>query len=288
MPNRIVREGWLTSRRIDSLDDASEKFFLRLILKADDFGRYSADPVELKNTLYPLKENVRVTDSSRWLAACEKAGLVRCYETPKGRCLVIPDFRQRCRAEASKFPDPPDDGRMTDKGPSSARLGEGEGADEGEGGGASPAPDHSGAVELPTEAEAITQATIAGILPEFAAYVFRDWSSRGRKDGAGVLVAWLPYVTRRWAREQVEWRAGTHRGAKNGKPSFTRPSHAPSQQQVIDYARQKWGEEKDCDNWAVSFHRYWSDPKRNWTRARRPIDWQTELTAQVARWRQPG
>lgn len=106
MPNRYVRESWIDSAAIEQLDAHAERFFLRLILKADDFGRYTANPVALKNTLFPLKEDVRSTDSSRWLAACEKAGLVRCYETPKGRFLEIPKFGQRARAAVSKFPDP--------------------------------------------------------------------------------------------------------------------------------------------------------------------------------------
>lgn len=106
MPNRIIREGLIDSPKIDLLSAEEERFFLRLMLKADDFGRYSANPIVLKNTLFPLKESVRSTDSSRWLAACEKAGLVRLYETPKGRFLEIREFKQRQRADESKFPSP--------------------------------------------------------------------------------------------------------------------------------------------------------------------------------------
>jgi len=108
MPTRLIREGWIESTAVDQLDAAAERFFLRLLLKADDFGRYTANPVTLKNTLYPLKDDVRATDSSRWLAACEKAGLVRCFETPKGRFLEIPKFGQRLRARVSRWPSPDD------------------------------------------------------------------------------------------------------------------------------------------------------------------------------------
>ena len=54
----------------------------------------------------------------------------------------------------------------------------------------------------------------AGILPDFAGFVFDDWASRGGKDGGGNIVPWLPYVAKRWAREGQEWRAGTHKGTK--------------------------------------------------------------------------
>src|SRR5574343_23713 len=80
MPSRIIRDGWLESERINALKPEEECFYLRLCLRADDFGRYHANPVLLKSNVFPLRENVRSTDIPRWLAACQKAGLVRCYE----------------------------------------------------------------------------------------------------------------------------------------------------------------------------------------------------------------
>lgn len=107
MPSRIIREGWLDSETIDQLSAEDERFFLRLCLKADDYGRFSANPFLLKSALYPLKDDVRTTDVSRWLAACEKAGLVRCYTHGHKPYLEIFKFGQRTRAESSKYPEPP-------------------------------------------------------------------------------------------------------------------------------------------------------------------------------------
>lgn len=112
MPSRIIREGWLESERINELDAPAERFFLRVCLRADDYGRFHANPVLLKSSLFPLREDVRSTDIPRWLAACEKAGLVRCYEVDGKRFLEIPRFDQRTRAQASKFPTPPIGGQM--------------------------------------------------------------------------------------------------------------------------------------------------------------------------------
>jgi hypothetical protein len=118
MPSRIIREGWLESEPLNQLDAAGERFFLRLCLRADDYGRYHANPVLLKSNLFPLREDVRCTDIPRWLAACEKAGLVRCYQAEAKAFLEIVKFGQRTRAEKSKFPAPPaDDGQMPDKCP---------------------------------------------------------------------------------------------------------------------------------------------------------------------------
>lgn len=138
MPNRIIREGWVESETIDALSVHAECFFLRLCLKADDFGRYHANPQLLKSNLFPLKEDVRNTDISRWLAECEKAGLIRCYSQTSRRFLEIPKFGQRCRAEISKFPDPAncqaDVSQPHDTGQSSAHVvGDGYVVEDGDG-----------------------------------------------------------------------------------------------------------------------------------------------------------
>jgi hypothetical protein len=111
MPTRLIRDGWLESERINQLKPEEERFFLRLCLRADDFGRYHANHALLKSNLFPLREDVRATDIPRLIAACEKAGVIRCYEHDGKRYVVVPRFGQRTRADSSKFPDPPaDDG----------------------------------------------------------------------------------------------------------------------------------------------------------------------------------
>ncbi len=112
MPNRILRD-WTDSDRIEQLTCEAERFFVRLIMKVDDYGRYHADPKRLKPFLFPLKDSIRVTDISRWLAECEKAGLVRCYESDSKRYVEIRDFRQRLRLMKELHPRPPDDGPVT-------------------------------------------------------------------------------------------------------------------------------------------------------------------------------
>ncbi len=107
MPTRVIRDGWLESMAINTLKPEEERFFLRLCLRADDHGRYHANPVLLRSNLFPLREDVRSTDIPRWLAACEKAGLVRCYEVTGTGYLEIVKFGQRMRHPNSKYPAPP-------------------------------------------------------------------------------------------------------------------------------------------------------------------------------------
>lgn len=113
MPNRILRT-WVDSEAVNSLSDAAEVFFVRLIQCADDYGRFYGTPMLLKSYLFPLKDK-RVADISRWIAECVKAGLIADYEVAGKRFVEIRKFNQRMRLKGeSKFPaPPPDDSQMT-------------------------------------------------------------------------------------------------------------------------------------------------------------------------------
>jgi hypothetical protein len=107
MPNRILRD-WTGSTKVENLTVHAERFFTRLIMKADDYGRYHANPKLLKPHLFPLLiDQIRETDISRWTAECEKAGLIAVYEIESKQFLQIMDFNQRLRLKTAKFPNPP-------------------------------------------------------------------------------------------------------------------------------------------------------------------------------------
>ena len=105
MPNRILRD-WTDSFTIDELDVNAERFFVRLIMKVDDYGRLFADARLLRANLFPLKTDIRDTDISRWLTACEKAGLIAIYNVATKEFLQITMFRQTLRQKKEKYPSP--------------------------------------------------------------------------------------------------------------------------------------------------------------------------------------
>lgn len=108
MPNRILREGILTSERVNSLNWEAEVFYRRLMSVVDDFGRFSAHPSLLRAALFPLKlDTVRDANMERLLSLVEQARLVRVYEVAGKRYLELLDFKQQVRAKESKFPPPP-------------------------------------------------------------------------------------------------------------------------------------------------------------------------------------
>lgn len=110
MPSRLIREGILTSDRVEQLDFAAEVFYRRLMSKVDDHGLYDARPSVLRSSLYPLRvDRVREADCSRWIAACEKAGLIALYEHGGKPYLQMLDTRWTARSEP-KYPLPTDGG----------------------------------------------------------------------------------------------------------------------------------------------------------------------------------
>lgn len=106
MPNRILRD-CTDSEKINQLDAYAERFFYRLIMIVDDYGRFYAHPGLLKAKMFPfLLDKIREADISRWKAECLKAGLIALYEIAGKEYLQIEDFRQRLDKAKEKFPSP--------------------------------------------------------------------------------------------------------------------------------------------------------------------------------------
>jgi len=128
MPNRIIREGILSSEPVNALSWPAEVFYRRLLNVVDDYGRFSAHPTLIRAAAYPLRLNdVSDQDVGKWLAENAAKGLVRVYEVDCKRFLEVVRFGQRVRAEKSKCPQPPDnsasvDGQQSVKGQTAARL----------------------------------------------------------------------------------------------------------------------------------------------------------------------
>lgn len=107
MPSRLLREGILDSDRIEQLDWPAEVFYRRLMSKVDDYGLFDARLSTLRTSLYPLRvDRVREADIARWMAACQKAGVIALYEhggKPYGQML---ETRWAARSQP-KHPVPP-------------------------------------------------------------------------------------------------------------------------------------------------------------------------------------
>jgi hypothetical protein len=105
MPNRILRD-WTDSEVINSLTPQEEVFFVRLIMKVDDFGRFSANPKLLNSLLFPLSGNMKNSDVVNILSNLINKGLIVVYEDGGKLFLELVKFGNTPRAKESKFPAP--------------------------------------------------------------------------------------------------------------------------------------------------------------------------------------
>ncbi len=109
MPDRLIRESICTSDTLNQLTDFEERFWHRLTVNCDDYGRFDARPAILKGRLFPLmdgKTQKNMTDALNKLAS---VGLIELYEVDGRPFLHVVTWEkhQRIRAKRSKFP-PPD------------------------------------------------------------------------------------------------------------------------------------------------------------------------------------
>ncbi len=110
MPNRILKDGICTSETIDLLSVEGERFFYRLLVQCDDFGRMDARPSVLRARCFPLRLD-KVSDKlvSRWLDELVAANLVWLYAVEDKTYLQVTKWNahQQIRAARSKYPEPP-------------------------------------------------------------------------------------------------------------------------------------------------------------------------------------
>ena len=110
MPDRIIRESICTSETLNQLSDFEERFWNRLIVNCDDYGRFDARPAILKGRLFPLMDGKTNKDMTNALSRLASAGLVELYQVDGKPFLRVVkwDKYQRIRAKRSKFPAPVD------------------------------------------------------------------------------------------------------------------------------------------------------------------------------------
>lgn len=106
MPNRILRD-WTDSARFDGITADAERLFVRLIMKADDYGRFHARPQLVKSACFPLAEDLRSNTVAAWLTELSDRQLVFRYTSGTGNYLAISNFGQRLKMSRAKFPQPP-------------------------------------------------------------------------------------------------------------------------------------------------------------------------------------
>lgn len=105
MPNRILRD-WTDSLKFEQLSAEGERLFTRLLMKADDYGRFHADPRLIKAACFPLSDIV-TSQVEKWLVELASVKLVFRYSAEGREYLAVVNFSQRLKDSVPKFPPPP-------------------------------------------------------------------------------------------------------------------------------------------------------------------------------------
>ena len=131
MPNRIARDSARKSKSLAKLTDFGERGFWRLVLAADDFGRFIADPAIILAECFPrMLDRVSLLMCEQMLRECVAADLIVLYEVDGvtyGQFVKADKYFTR-RAKGSKYPSAPQTHRTGIASAPEVSRGEGRGA----------------------------------------------------------------------------------------------------------------------------------------------------------------
>lgn len=108
MPNRIISTGICASESLAGLSWFEQILFLRLIVSADDYGRYDARPQIIKGHLFPL-DDITVKNIQSAITKLSTNGMISLYEVAGRPYLELCAWRKynTPRAKESKYPERP-------------------------------------------------------------------------------------------------------------------------------------------------------------------------------------
>ena len=114
MPNRMIKDSFRTSDKVNALTDFQFRLWVSLITYVDDYGRGDARAAVIKGSCFPLREKVTVKDINAALAALAATGCIGLYEADGRPYLYFPNWErhQTIRNKRSKYPEPTSDSNL--------------------------------------------------------------------------------------------------------------------------------------------------------------------------------
>lgn len=104
MPNRMIRDGLLTSWRYERLSSDGKLFFFHVLLCADDLGCIELGPTYLRRrVLFSQDSDERI---SKLINELSDVDLLRPYQVKMTCYGFIPNFGQRLQVKYAKYPLP--------------------------------------------------------------------------------------------------------------------------------------------------------------------------------------
>jgi hypothetical protein len=105
MPQRFLKPGIVSSKKWDGLSWIGQSFYVRILTLVDDFGRYEADPILLKNQAFPLRENIRAAQVLELCRELSLSQLAFFYKADGKEYFQLSNWTERARADKSKYPE---------------------------------------------------------------------------------------------------------------------------------------------------------------------------------------
>jgi len=108
LPNRIIKESFRFSEKINRLTDFQFRLWVSLITYVDDYGRGDARPAIIRGACFPLRERLSNADLDAALNALAGTGCVELYQVDGRPYLCFPNWQshQRVRNSRQIFPSP--------------------------------------------------------------------------------------------------------------------------------------------------------------------------------------
>jgi hypothetical protein len=137
VPNRLLRDGIITSDRINAISAEAEICFYRLLVVCDDFGRMDARLPILKAQCYPLRDSTTQTKIESYLAELSEHGLIMRYQDSENKPFLAVDKWEQRQRSRPKYVGPMDDGctpivgNLSDNCRTDVGLGKGKGKGKG-------------------------------------------------------------------------------------------------------------------------------------------------------------
>lgn len=261
MPSRILREGIVSSERVNKLSEKAEVFYRRLMSVVDDYGRYFAHPAILRTACYPLRlDTTSEADIKQLLGECVDAGLVLFYNA--GKHIQLTDFKQQTRS-ASKFPQPTEEELLIKCKADDKRLprvfvvGVGVGVEDVGVVGVEDVKRKEGGC-APTLAQVKTRAEMTAMPEEQAVAFWNHFESSGWIDKHGHPVV-------RWESKMDNWKTNARaapfeQAHRNGSHSGKKPLSVLDLKNIIEAKRSLANSIKTKHSSEVAMGTSWSDP----------------------------
>jgi hypothetical protein len=113
VPTRVLSDNLLTSRKVNLLKAAEFESYVRILLCVDDYGFFSADPVEIARTAYPRREDITSKQIQPIIDRLREVGLIVTYSVSDEPFLMVTNFMNSPRAKSARYPAP--DGHLVSK-----------------------------------------------------------------------------------------------------------------------------------------------------------------------------